>query len=229
MVGHSYDLPMVSTRRSVVEQFYVTREQGNVISKNQFFYDCFHPTNAGHRIMADGILHLLSIAEQAPADEEKDISLTTPPIGGDFEKVILIDRAVKREDITICPGDFTDTDTDLQYVERDLDTKGSPEFPDNWMYRGTAGRQGKSFCMEVTARALLIIFKDSASVSVGEASVYVDGERKLTLDPHIVGWTHCNPVIVFRGKKAEKHHVEVRISEDGKDKDFTILGFGIVE
>ena len=229
VVGHSYDLPMVSTRRSVVEQFYLTREQGNVISKNQFFYDCFHPTNAGHRIMADGILHLLSIAEQAPADEERDISQTEPPIGGDFEKVILIDRALPREDITICPGDFTDTDTELQYVERNLDTKGSPEFPDNWMYRGTAGRQGRSFHMEVTAKALLIIFKDSASVSVGEASVYVDGEQKLTLDPHIVGWTHCNPVIVFRQKKAEKHHVEVRIREDGKDKDFTILGFGIVE
>lgn len=228
-VGYSYELPMVSTRRSVVEQFYLTRDQGNVISKNQFFYDLFHPSNAGHRIMADGILHLFSLADREPADQEKDISQIKPPIGGDFEKVILIDRAVKREDITICPGDFTDTDTDLQYVERDLDTKGSPEFPDNWMYRGTAGRQGKSFCMEVTARALLIIFKDSASVSVGEASVYVDGERKLTLDPHIVGWTHCNPVIVFRGKKAEKHHVEVRISEDGKDKDFTILGFGIVE
>ena len=53
-VGYSYELPMVSTRRSVVEQFYLTKDQGNVISKNQFFYDLFHPSNAGHRIMADG-------------------------------------------------------------------------------------------------------------------------------------------------------------------------------
>ena len=83
--------------------------------------------------------------------------------------------------------------------------------------------------MEVTASALLIIFKDSASVSVGEASVYVDGEKKLFLDPHIVGWTHCNPAIVFRQEKAKKHCVEIRIDEKDTDKDFTILGFGIVE
>ena len=179
--------------------------------------------------MADGILHLFSLADREPSDREKDITQIKPPIGGDFEKVILIDRAVKRADITICPGDFTDTDTDLQYVERNLDTKGSPEFADNWMYRGTAGRQGTSFYMEVMARALLIIFKDSASVSVGEASVYVDGEKKLFLDPHIVGWTHCNPAIVFRQEKAKKHCVEIRIDEKDTDKDFTILGFGIVE
>ena len=59
--------------------------------------------------------------------------------------------------------------------------------------------------------------------------MYVDGEKKLFLDPHIVGWTHCNQAIVFRQEKAKKHCVEIRIDEKDTDKDFTILGFGIVE
>ena len=229
IVGQTYHLPMVSTRQSVVEQFYQTKEQGNVISKNQFFYDLFHPANAGHRIMADGILYMLSCADAAGEDEEYSISDVKPPIGGDFEQVYLVDRKSAGNDLAICPGDFTDIDTDIQYVERNLDLKGSPEFGENWMYRGTAGREAKSFQLDVTCRALLVIFKDSASVQVGEAEVYVDGVQRLTLNPHEVGWTHCNPVIVFRGEVSGPHHVEVKMKEGSEDRDFTILGFGIVK
>ena len=54
-VGRAYDLPMVSTRDTVLEQFYQKPGEGRVVSKNQFFYDSYHPTNIGHRVMADGI------------------------------------------------------------------------------------------------------------------------------------------------------------------------------
>ena len=179
--------------------------------------------------MADGILYMLSCADAAGEDEEYSISDVKPPIGGDFEQVYLVDRKSAGNDLAICPGDFTDIDTDIQYVERNLDLKGSPEFGENWMYRGTAGREAKSFQLDVTCRALLVIFKDSASVQVGEAEVYVDGVQRLTLNPHEVGWTHCNPVIVFRGEVSGPHHVEVKMKEGSEDRDFTILGFGIVK
>jgi len=47
-VGQHYDLPMVSVKEAVVEQFRWTADQGKVISKKQFFYDIYHPANAGH-------------------------------------------------------------------------------------------------------------------------------------------------------------------------------------
>ena len=60
-VGDLYDLPMVSIRDAVVEQF--TRKEGRVLTKNQFFYDMFHPSNIGHTIMADCLQYLFERCE----------------------------------------------------------------------------------------------------------------------------------------------------------------------
>ena len=68
--------------------------------------------------------------------------------------------------------------------------------------------------------------KDSADPAVGTASVFVDGEKVLDYDPHVVGWCHCNAVIVFRGGELKKRHIEVVVNDP--TKNFTILGFGIV-
>lgn len=43
------------------------------------------------------------------------------------------------------------------------------------------------------------------------------------------GWTHCNPVICFRGGERRKYHVEISMAAGDEDKEFTILGFGYVE
>ena len=50
-VGYQYDLPMVSVKNAVTPQFY--DKDKRVVTKNQFFYDMFHPSNLGHTIMAD--------------------------------------------------------------------------------------------------------------------------------------------------------------------------------
>lgn len=228
IVGEKYNLPMVSTRRSVVDQFYVSEEEGNVIAKNQFFYDMFHPANPGHRIMADGILNMFKLADTAETDAPFDISDITPPIGGRFENVYLVDRVMNTEKVKIDCGDFDQIDSELQFVERDLNLAGTPEFKDNWMYSKNGEHTGKPFSLDVCAKSLLVIFKDSASIEVGTAVVTVDGQKVLDLDPHVVGWTHCNPIIVFSESDAKMHHVEIQITEESANKDFTILGFGVV-
>lgn len=226
-VGFAYNLPMVSTKQSVVEQFYLKSSEGRVVSKAQYFYDCYHPTNTGHTIMADGVLSLIKKMDKAAVDkEETDITKIVPPKGGEFENIIVLDRIQNTVDAVIDCGDFTDTDTELQAVERNLDLVATPQFPNNWMYRGSkGGKNGVSFKLDVKCTALLIIYKDSADIKDGKVSVYADGEKKLTIDPHIIGWIHCNPFIVIRGAKDEVHHIEV-VPED-PSKDFTILGFGI--
>ena len=230
-VGVSYNLPMVSTRRSVVEQFYQTREEGNVIAKSQFFYDVFHPANPGHRIMADGILNMIKLADEAETDTELSIDDIEAPIGADFENVFMFDRATDLTGmgISISEGSFQDKDKDIQCVERNIDPGVSPELPDNWMYfGGCAGDGVMPFTVDTECRAVLLMYKDSASIQVGEAEVYVDGELKLSVDPHIVGWTHCNALIVINEKETKKRHIEVRIKPGCENQSFTILGFGIV-
>lgn len=226
-VGKAYQLPMVSTRDTVVEQFYKKPGMGRVVSKNQFFYDCFHPTNIGHTIMADGLVHLMRTVDGQEAQEDTlQLSQVKPPLGGEFEKVKLIDRKKAQPEVRrLDCGDFEGVDTMLQAVEMDMDLFGTPEFPNNWMHRG--GK--RPFEIDITCTALLLICKDSGSVQAGCAEVYVDGEKVLFADPKVNGWIHCNPLICFRGRERREYHVEVRMQPGDEEKEFTILGFGYVE
>ena len=229
-VGRGYDLPMVSTRDAVVEQFYQKPGSGRVVSKNQFFYDSYHPTNVGHTVMADGIIRLLQVVDGQEADEDTlKLEEVVPPIGGVFEKVQLLDRRHSAGQAEIDCGGFCHVDTELQAVEMDLNLTGTPEFADNWMYRGAENAgECMPFVMDITCESLLLVSKDSASNQVGCAEVWVDGEKVLYADPHINGWTHCNAQICFKGREKKSYHVEVKRAPGMEDRDFTILGFGVV-
>lgn len=229
-VGEAYQLPMVSTKDMVVEQFYKKPGQGKVVSKNQFFYDSFHPTNVGHTFMAGGLIRLMQMVDAAPMDEDTlDLDATPAPIGGEFQTVQRLDRKINKDGIVIDCGSFDSVDTELQCVEQDMNLFGTPEFPDNWKYDGGAGEDFKPFSMDITCSALLMVNKDSASPMVGKAEVWVDGEKVLTVDPSKNGWTHCNPLICFRGRECKQYHVEVRMVPGDEEKGFTILGFAYVK
>lgn len=237
-VGDLYDLPMVSIRDAVVEQF--TRKEGRVLTKNQFFYDMFHPSNIGHTIMADCLQYLFErceLREHARLDAfengltEEGMLLQRlklePVIGGSFENVRLMDKKDVYEGAVIETGDFTATDQELQSVEMDDALNLTPEFPYNWMYDGTK-TDAEAFTLRMNCKALVLIFKDSGEVDVGKAEVFVDGVHVLTADPHINNWQHCNAAILFNNENSEEHTVKIEISKEDIDKKFTILGFGYV-
>lgn len=237
-VGDLYDLPMVSIRDAVVEQF--TRKEGRVLTKNQFFYDMFHPSNIGHTIMADCLQYLFErceLREHARLDAfengltEEGMLLQRlklePVIGGSFENVRLMDKKDVYEGAVIETGDFTATDQELQSVEMDNALNLTPEFPYNWMYDGTK-TDAEAFTLRMNCKALVLIFKDSGEVDVGKAEVFVDGAHVLTADPHINNWQHCNAAILFNNENSEEHTVKIEIAKEDIDKKFTILGFGYV-
>lgn len=229
VVGERYDLPMVSVLNAVTPQFRLKAGEGRVLSKNQFFYDMFHPTNAGHTIMADCLMYCFEKAkEQGGSAEPANKKLPAPVIGADFEKVRLLDKKDMPKDVVVKPGSFLFVDDKLQCVEMNEDLTGTPQFPHNWMYDGKRVKQGGDFTLEITCRALLLIFKDSGELDAGRADVFVDGEKKLTADPHINGWIHCNPVILVQEQEAGWHRVSIRMAEGEEEKTFTILGFAYV-
>ncbi len=225
-VGEHYNLPMVSIKDAVVGQFYLTREEGNIISKRQFFYDIYHPTNDGHRVMADCLAYLFAETKKAPVDGEDIIIDKEPVIGNYFKDIRLLDRKTNTHVAVIDEGGFTETDRDLQMVEMDLDSHGTAQFPYNWMHTPSSGNE--SFKMTIRSKGLMLVFKDSGSSEFGRAEVYVDGEHVLTADPHIVNWTHCNPVILYQEEEAREHTIEIKMAPGDEDKCFTILGFGYV-
>ncbi|MCM1188790.1 MAG: SGNH/GDSL hydrolase family protein [bacterium] len=224
-VGYAYGLPMVSIKDCVVEQFYKKPGEGRVLTKNQFFYDIYHPGNYGHTVMADAIGYLLETVDRMPADQaEPQIDRIPAPYSAEFETVRLLDRGSIPETVQIDCGDFSETDKELQAVERDRNLYATPEFTDNWMH--VSG--GRPFVMEITCSALLIVAKDSGSPLAGCIDVSVDGRPVRTVDPKEVGWTHCSALILFRGEERRMRRVEVRMRDGDEEKPFTILGFGYV-
>ena len=232
-VGKNYDLPMVSVLDAVSPQFPLMPKDGRVISKNQYFYDVYHPSNLGHQIMADCLSNLMDVvsAGALPADQGKEISLAEiePVIGVDFEQVELLDKkemdALKEKyDIAeVAEGSFDKKDEDLQAVEMNKDIEMTPEFPHNWCHECGS----EPFKMTLTCKRLLLIFKDSAAASHGTAEVYVDGKKVLDADPHVNGWTHCNAVILVNEAESRKREVVIKMKDESEGKKFTILGFGV--
>ncbi|GFI23506.1 hypothetical protein IMSAGC011_02295 [Lachnospiraceae bacterium] len=227
VVGEHYQLPMVSTRDCVVEQFYKKAKEGKVVTKNQFFYDCYHPTNIGHQIMADGLLYLIYKVDKSPMDEDTlDLEVVPAVIGNTFEHVWLYDRNSKADQVKILStGDFLERDEELQGVEMDRNLTQTKEFPYNWKHVKGA----KPFVMEICCTSLVMVNKDSGAPNAGCAQVFVDGEAVLFVDPKVNGWTHCNPLICFQNRERKTWHIEVRMQPGDEDKEFTILGFGVVD
>lgn len=227
-VGFLYDLPMVSVLDAVSPQFMLHPDKGRVVSKNSFFYDCFHPTNIGHTIMADCITNLLSCVDMNTEyiDNTDELLTKAPAKGKTFESCVLVDRLDNNDMVTIDCGDFDSIDNQLQNVEIDLDSKGSPEFPNNWMYAGSKDKV-RPFKLSVDCKSLMVVYKDSGELNVGKAKAVVDGKEEFILDPHINGWVHCNPLILVKNDKTEHHDIIITPFEGDEDKRFTILGFAV--
>lgn len=229
-VGYQYDLPMVSVKNAVTPQFY--DKDKRVVTKNQFFYDMFHPSNLGHTIMADCLGNLFKKVDEAEfenvVDETEQLLLKGPAIGNTFDDVKLLDKKNTYDNANISCGAFTETDDVLQSVEMNLDLTVTPEFPYNWMYDGRNGKR-EAFEMNITCKSLVMVFKDSGETDAAKAEVYVDGKWVRTADPFENGWLHCNPILIHKGKETKEHNVRIQVSEGDEEKKFTILGFGYVE
>ena len=233
-VGLRYDLPMVSVRNAVVPEFY--DKEKRILTKNQYFYDMFHPSNLGHTIMADCLLNLYREISKAveekgviDSDYSPELFAGAPAIGCTFDHVKLLDKKDGYEKAVIDCGGFTQTDTVLQSVEMDLDLEMTPEFPYNWMYDGAVSKEKTYFEMKITCKALVMVFKDSGEVDAAKAEVYVDGKWVRTADPYVNGWLHTNPLLILSETETREHTVRIEIAEGDKDKKCTILGFGYVE
>ncbi|QOS79042.1 SGNH/GDSL hydrolase family protein [Paenibacillus sp. JNUCC31] len=227
-VGWHYNLPMVSVKDAVVDQFQLTPEDGRIISREQFFHDIYHPSNAGHHIMADCLSWLFDITNHSDLDKESHVIDKPPLIGNEFVDVKLLDRLNEDSVAHIEVGGFGRTDTDLQMAEMDDDPFGTPHFPNNWMHKGKRESGDGSFKMILRSKRLILVYKDSGSNEFGIANIRVDGKLVRIADPSQINWTHCHAMLLFDEKHAREHTIEIDMAEGHEDKWFTILGFGYV-
>ena len=223
-VGKRCQTAMISLKNAVTPQF---SEESPVITKRQYFYDLFHPSNDGHRIMADCIDYFWEQAAKASKEEADAVIDSAPAIGEKYRNLRTFDRSnyashpvVK----SLSEGVFSDKDTVLQYVEKDDNPQATAEFPENW--GKAANRTGEAFRMKLCCKDLLLVYKDSGDVSFGKAKVAVDGNVTRVIDPLEVGWNHCTAYVVYESDTAAEHEIEISMEEGEEEKAFTILGFG---
>lgn len=223
-VGKRCRTPMISLKNAVTPQF---SEECPVITKRQYFYDLFHPSNDGHRIMADCIDYFWQIAAEAPKETTDAVPEQIPAIGEKYRVLYTFDRSnynAHAEIRELLPGVFSEKDTLLQYVEKDADERASAEFPDNWMK--APGSTGAAFRLRIFCKDLLLVYKDTGDAAFGTAEVRVDGEVTRTINPLEIGWNHCTAYIVYESDTAAEHDVEIAMKPEDAAKGFTILGFG---
>jgi len=217
-IGEYYSLPMVSVKDAVTPQF--PNEEGRVLSKRQYFYDCFHPTNDGHRVMADCINHLI---EQSLA--HVDVEPEWPKkglLGRPYENCFTVTRGTLdrfAETVAVDAGDFTQTDTALQRAEMDLDAEGTPLYPENWMH--VAG--DAPFVVRVTCRNFFLTYKDSGSPEFGTVEITVDGSPCREINPRAIGWDHCNTYLLINDADSAEHEIKISMKDGDNAKKFTIL------
>ena len=221
-IGYRHQLPMVDVLEAVSPQF--GDPENRVITKRQYFYDVYHPSNLGHKIMADCLLYCLDRLDRQQPEEERE-EFIPPYYGADFENLRLMDRKDCFPGAVVNPGSFTETDTDLQTVPLDGDDHNTPMFPHNWK----KGRGNAPFVVELECRRLALEFKDSGSPEFGKALVTIDGEKSRILDPTEAGWTHCHTTVLFNKQSTARHRVEITMAPGDEEKTFTILGFGVVK
>ena len=224
-IGNALRLPMVSLKDALVEQFNKKADDGRVVSRRQYFYDIFHPTNTGHTIMADCLMNCFGVIDSQETDESFDdipVVKTT-----DFDDIKFFDRDNINDFVSDFEcGDFDKTDEQLQGVERNMDCNLTMLFPDNWMHNEEAN-DNKPLSFKINCKLLLLVMKDAGEVNFGKAKVYVDGNLARVFDPHEIGWTHSNALIVIRENETKLHEVKVVMDDDSVGKRFTILGFGM--
>lgn len=222
-IGYRYQLPMVDVLEAVSPQFALPRDGGRVLSKRQYFYDVYHPSNLGHKIMSDCLLYLIDRLDRQQAMPEPPAELP-PYYGTEYAGVRLLDGKDGLEGARVSPGSFTLRDTDLQSVPLDAAPEITPQFPYNWQ----KGPGSAPFVLDITCRSLHLIFKDSGDPRFGKARVRVDGVWERVLDPREAGWTHCHATLLFREECSAAHRVEIAMEPEDEGKLFTILGFGYV-
>ena len=256
-IGYHYNIPMVSAKNAVTAQFYMSKEQGRIITKDQYFYDRYHPTNLGHTIMADTIINLFKKVDEVDANDaslsdEIKAGLETyklpaePKMTDAFEHISLVTIGADSADVPggiYCESEANGADglgntwsiSNLKlgsFCDNDQESQFAERDFDlfgTMQFRDNRRHVSgdEPLTFDADCKVLMVVTKDSAAPDEGCVDIFVDDELVKTVNPREIGWTHCNAMIIFNNDTKGKHNVKFAMHPGDEDKKFTILSFGI--
>lgn len=217
-VGENYSLPMVSISDAIVPEI----NSGALTNSEFFSLDGLHPTDAGHKIMADCINYYFdSVGKETKAEADITVS-DIAKIGKSFEGIQMVDSKIAAEGVKVTTGGFSETDVVMGTFRYANTTK---TFPNNWKHSSSSGSD--SFKMTLNCKNLLIVYKLANNKNAGKIDVYVDGTLAKTYDGfNAGGWNNPTTQLVFSNADAAEHTIEIKMASGDEAKDFSILGFG---
>ncbi len=214
-IGQRYNLMMVSIRDGAYPAV------GKLWTSAEWFFDEYHPTSLGHRVMADCILSAIDAAYTAES-AASDIDLSVAPVYGldymNLRRIFASDKDLN--DISLVRGDFNRDDLN-SYRNAPLGRVCGM----NFSHTTLAKNNPLTFTAEFSK--LLIGWRTAAGY--GSAEVLIDGKVVKTLTVPQGSWGQTEVSLILNDKQAARHTVEIRMAEDSLRKQFTITCIGIAE
>ncbi len=212
-IGDAYDLMMVSILDGAFP--YV----GDKWTREAFFFDQYHPTSLGHRVMADCVLSTVEAAAAQPTSEQ-DINLDVKPAyGADFVGLRTILRKGGNAQAAVDMGSFAADDAGSY---RNLPV--GRVCGENFHHTGKDGNAPMTFT--ASFRNLMVAYRTLTDERYGNAEVYVDGERVAVLKANTGSWGQSVVDLVYDEETAREHTVEIRMAPGSEEKLFTITCMG---
>lgn len=204
-IGAAYDLPMLSYRAVVYPEV-----SAGTLDWKDISPDNIHPNDEGHKLIGQLVSRYLdSVYEDLDNIDDSSVAFDTPAYTADYYKDA---KMLGASDIT--PREISGFEQGGNSVYPEL-------FPDNFVTEGEGYLKFETEC-----KCLGFFYLKKVDGKGGKYDVYVDGERKGTLDADFKGgWGNYGETQqILISKDSEKHTVEIKLAEGSTNTSLTILG-----
>lgn len=204
-IGAAYDLPMLSYRAVVYPEV-----SAGTLDWKDISPDNIHPNDEGHKLIGQLVSRYLdSVYEDLDNIDDSSVAFDTPAYTADYYKEA---KMLGASDIT--PQEISGFEQGGNSVYPEL-------FPDNFVTEDEGYLKFETEC-----KCLGFFYLKKVDGKGGKYDVYVDGERKGTLDADFKGgWGNYGETQqILISKDSEKHTVEIKLAEGSTNTSLTILG-----
>lgn len=204
-IGAAYDLPMLSYRAVVYPEV-----SAGTLDWKDISPDNIHPNDEGHKLIGQLVSRYLdSVYDDLDNIDVSSVAFDTPAYTADYYKDA---KMLGASDIT--PQEISGFEQGGNSVYPEL-------FPDNFVTEGEGYLKFETEC-----KCLGFFYLKKVDGKGGKYDVYVDGERKGTLDADFKGgWGNYGETQqILISKDSEKHTVEIKLAEGSTNTALTILG-----
>lgn len=204
-IGAAYDLPMLSYRAVVYPEV-----SAGTLDWKDISPDNIHPNDEGHKLIGQLVSRYLdSVYDDLDNIDDSSVAFDTPAYTADYYKDA---KMLGASDIT---------PQEISGFEQGGNSAYPELFPDNFVTDGEGYLKFETEC-----KCLGFFYLKKVDGKGGKYDVYVDGERKGTLDADFKGgWGNYGETQqILISKDSEKHTVEIKLAEGSTNTSLTILG-----